>query len=513
MKPGLWTHQLKTMMLFLAQAAECAKKKEPCGYLVGHGTGCGKTRTATEILRRLYTGHKRLLPTLWITRASLVRQTAQEICNFSGPSLAAGIVLLPPGVPNAERIQTLVSAPASSLFIVNYHALGDGDFVKALQNKKFAVLVLDEAHSLRGRGVWTKRAIKLSKNIFYRLLLTGTPVIKDIGDLWPLFMIIDPRLVPANITPRGQQTWRYCDFRDVYFEDKNSGMPKQRYYPDWQPRPNAYEQIMGLLNKKGDIVAREDVLKDLPELVVKVESVLLEKRDAYNTLERDFVATIDGITVETDLVLTKLGRLLMLCNGIVPKKDVRIRQDGKEETCYEHVKVFYNKPAVLREILEGLPLNNKLRPEQVIIWSAFRPTYTDIEKVCRDLGLSYAFCVGEQTQKVREVALERFLSGEAQVLIAHPAAGGAGLNLQCAAYAIYYSKNYSLEAFMQSSARNYRAGSEQHQKIVQFHIVTENTIEEKVDEALRKGMQFQEFIMSFRRGTAGVEDELSSMFG
>ncbi len=98
----------------------------------------------------------------------------------------------------------------------------------------------------------------------------------------------------------------------------------------------------------------------------------------------------------------------------------------------------------LAELLESID------GQKTIIWTNFRATYQAIAKVCEAQGLSYAFLTGEQSANQKQQSIEDFCRGATQVLIANPAAGGTGVNLQESAFSIYYTKGYSLEQYLQS---------------------------------------------------------------
>ena len=86
---------------------------------------------------------------------------------------------------------------------------------------------------------------------------------------------------------------------------------------------------------------------------------------------------------------------------------------------------------------------------------------------------------------------------EIRVIICNQAAAGVGINLIEASYSIYYSKNFSLEHDLQSGARNYRGGSEVHEKVTRIDLIAENTIDELVNEALSNKQNISDRILSW----------------
>jgi SNF2 family DNA or RNA helicase len=69
-------------------------------------------------------------------------------------------------------------------------------------------------------------------------------------------------------------------------------------------------------------------------------------------------------------------------------------------------------------------------------------------------------------------------------MIAQRTAGGIGVNLVGASYSIIFSRDFSLNAELQSEARNHRGGSQIHDKIIKIDLITENSIEKEVVKAL-----------------------------
>jgi SNF2 family DNA or RNA helicase len=129
------------------------------------------------------------------------------------------------------------------------------------------------------------------------------------------------------------------------------------------------------------------------------------------------------------------------------------------------------------------------------VWACFQKNYEDIAKVCADLKLKHGFLIGGQSEGSRNTYINQFRKGELDVLIANQGAGGVGVNLVEAANSIYYSRDFSLEKDIQSEARNYRGGSEIHEKVTRYDLVTKGTIDVEVLKALRLKKDVLEFLL------------------
>ena len=110
--------------------------------------------------------------------------------------------------------------------------------------------------------------------------------------------------------------------------------------------------------------------------------------------------------------------------------------------------------------------------------------------MCDQLKIKYCEAHGDITGNKKYEEVDKFNTNEEyRVFIGHPLSLGVGINLVSASYSIYFSRNFSLEADIQSEARNYRGGSEIHQKITRIDIVAKHSIDELVLEALENKMK------------------------
>jgi SNF2 family DNA or RNA helicase len=211
----------------------------------------------------------------------------------------------------------------------------------------------------------------------------------------------------------------------------------------------------------------------------------VKAREHYEELESQFVTFLDnGGAASVDLAVTKLLRLQQICSGVLKEDDV---DDAHDIQC--------SKYSALEEFLESIGKEHK-----VIIWSNWRSTYDRIAEVCDSLKLEHVRIVGNQTAIHRQAAIDAFnRDPKVRVCIANQAAGGVGIGLQAASYAVYFSKSYNLEHDLQSEARNYRGGSEIHAKVTRIDLITEDTIEEDIDDALSGKKSLQELLLNFRQ--------------
>lgn len=445
--------------------------------------GVGKSRTTIEILRGKYATHGGILPTLIFCPPIVVKNWQNEWLTYSKVKLERIILLKGTG---KERLKLFLESPIDSIFVTNYESLLMEDLFNAFI-KRFnaferpACLVLDESHRVKTpQAKRTKKMILLSKNFRYRYLLTGTPILRDLMDIFSQWLILDQGSAFGH---------NFFSFRARYFYDKNSGMSKQKHFPDWRVRPGVEKEVQAKMQTHSMYVEKSKCL-DLPPLVRQVIEVQMSPEQArlYKSMKQDLIATMttsDGKLKASiaELAITKALRLLQISAGFL-----RVVEDGSLEAKTISIKDNPRK-AALRDLLEEITPANKC-----LVWAVFRANYADIRSVCEDLKIGFVELHGES--KDRDAAIEKINNDpNTRVLIGHPGSAGLGINLVSASYSIFYSRGFSLEYDIQAEARNYRSGSEVHEKITRIDLVAPGTIDELVMKSLASKQAFSDKIL------------------
>jgi SWI/SNF-related matrix-associated actin-dependent regulator 1 of chromatin subfamily A len=188
--------------------------------------------------------------------------------------------------------------------------------------------------------------------------------------------------------------------------------------------------------------------------------------------------------VVAQLAITKALRLQQIVTGFVQTDEgdvIEIKDNPRLKA--------------VKELLQSLHEKHK-----VILWCSFRHNYKQLAKLCEELGIEYVSLTGEQNLEKKRDAMERFENDEkVRVVIANRRAGGIGVNLVAADYSIVYSRNFSLEEELQSEARNYRGGSQQHDRIVKIDLCAIGTIDEQVVDALHNKQSVSERVINIAK--------------
>ena len=308
--------------------------------------------------------------------------------------------------------------------------------------------------------------------------LSGTPVMNNAMDLFSQYKVLD-----------GGETFgqSFYEFRGRYFRDKNAGMPKQKHFPNWVPIPGSAEIIAEKMKKNSMRVKKEECL-DLPPLVETTIAVEMtaEQRKIYKEMFQDFVAFFerdgDNHAVVATMAMTKGLRLMQIASGFV-------KTDTGEELAANDG--WTPKQYALYELLKDLVEHKK-----VIIWAVWKYNYVQIREVCERLKIQCLELNGDVgPKKNRENAALFESSEEYRVVIAHPESAGEGLNLISASEMISYSRDFSWRRWEQCSARNYRGGSNIHDRVTRYVLVAKDTIEERITRILMDKKEISDAVL------------------
>ena len=323
-----------------------------------------------------------------------------------------------------------------------------------------AMIVVDESTTIKSRSAQrTKNLIKLGDSAPYRRILTGSPVTKSPLDLFTQCEFLEHQSLKQS------SFWTFQN-RYAKMVRRTMGAHSFNQITGYQN----LEELNELLEPFSYRVRKEDCL-DLPDKVYTRRLVELtpEQKKLYDQMKRTAIAVIEGEGfVSAPTVLTQLLRLQQVCSGFAKLEDDRV------------IEVPSNKLNELMSVLEETS-------GKVIIWGNFTHDLHIIEGALKkqygekSIELFYGATPGEE----RQLIVERFQDPDSPLrfFVGQPRTGGYGLTLTEAHTVVYYSNGYDLEVRLQSEDRAHRIG--QTNKVTYVDIIAENTVDEKVIQALR----------------------------
>ena len=323
------------------------------------------------------------------------------------------------------------------------------------QDWPFGMVVIDELSSFKNPQAKRFRALKKVIPKASRVVgLTGTPSANGLMDLWAEIYLLD----------RGERLGHTLGaYREKYFRP---GARNGYVVFKWEPLRGSREKIEAAISDICISMSADDYLT-LPKRIDNLIPVKLSPQEMkqYKTMEAEQLLHIDDEDVVALNAAAVMTKLLQIANGSVYSHEgnvVRLH-DAKLEALLEiidttdsHALIFYSYKHDLAAIKAAIPGARTLDgPEDIAEWNA----------------------------------------GRVQVLLAHPASVGYGLNLQEGGHVIvWYGLTWSLELYQQANARLYRQG--QDKPVIIHHLIAEGTVDEQVMRALQEKDMSQAALMA-----------------
>jgi len=412
--------------------------------------GLGKTTTTLTAISDLLDGlvvEKALIVAPLRVAKSVWKQEAQKWGHLQ--HLRVSVVV------GSERQRIAALHETADVYVINRENV---KWLVEFYKRKwpFDMVAIDEASSFKSSKSQRFKALRKVRDKIDRLVeLTATPSSNGLLDLWAQIALMDG----------GERLGRTMTaYKNRFFESDYMGYK-------WEPRKGSEDIIHGLI---GDIVMTmraEDYLQ-LPDRVdTSVEVELKPKlKKTYDELEREFLIEIEDEEVTALNAATLAGKLLQFCNGAI-----YTNEHGNFTALHDE------KLDALEELVEA---NN----EPMLVAYNFK---SDLARLRDRFQNAVVLDKSEET-------IERWNRGEIDLLLAHPASAGHGINLQHGgSLIVWFGLNWSLELYQQFNGRLHRQGQTKPVRVI--HIVTSGCIDDKVLAAIHNKAKTQDDLLNALR--------------
>ncbi|MFB6429918.1 SNF2 helicase associated domain-containing protein [Bacillus thuringiensis] len=398
------------------------------GGILADDMGLGKTLQSIAFIDSVLTEiREKKLPILVVSPSSLVYNWFSELKKFA-PHIRAVIA----DGNQAERRKILKDITEFDVVITSYPLLRRDIRLYA---RPFHTLFLDEAQAFKNPTTQTARAVKTIQ-AEYRFGLTGTPVENSLEELWSIFHVVFPELLPGR-----------KEFGDLRREDIAKRV-----------KPFVLRRLKG------------DVLNELPEKIEHLQSseLLPDQKSLYAAylakLREETLKHLDKETLRKNKIriLAGLTRLRQICCHPALFVDDYKGSSAKFEQ--------------LLEILEECRSTGK----RILIFSQFTKMLSIIGRELNRQAIPYFYLDGSTPAQDRVELCDRFNEGEGDLFLISLKAGGTGLNLTGADTVILYDLWWNPAVEQQAADRAYRMGQKNTVQVIK--LVAQGTIEEKMHE-------------------------------
>lgn len=506
--------------------------------------GCGKTWLALADAERLYASNEIDAIFVLAPKGVHTNWVRREIPTHVDAPVIARAWKSGAGKRERKSIEEILQPrkigeqPVLRILAMNIDAINtkEGfDFAASFLNATKALFVLDESSRIKniasGR---TKNALKLRRLAAYVRILSGTPITQAPTDVFSQFEFMHSGLlgttsfraftaeyaslmdisgalekkamldVQQKLVDSLEQAGlgseasmaRYAaamdkltqirasmtrdDYRVIAMHKRNPNIKFAQVVekdasgaPSWRN----LDKLTRLIEPHAYRVLKKDCL-DLPDKIYKNAYFELstKQRQAYELMQEEARIQLDDGDVLSVHELSVLVKLQQITSGYVKLPDGGLQYVEEDNPRLE----------LLVDTLEDID-------GKIIIWARFREELRTIAKRLRELEYNVVEYHGAIKTTDREIAVDSFQNGDADIFLGQAQSGGIGLTLTAAETTIYYSNDFNNETRLQSEDRNHRIGTKNN--VVYIDLMATDTIDEKIASALQRKSKVASIIL------------------
>jgi SNF2 family DNA or RNA helicase len=373
----------------------------------------------------------------------------------------------------------------TDILLTNYEQLENSERLSRLKNwlmENSVLLVIDEAHRIKGGGASVRwRACKQLSDVALRTdLLTGTPLPQGLDDLRNL-LSLSWKNIPIGV-----------------FTSAN----------------------LQRIRRGGIFVRTTKTELDLPPVTIKEVSLPMGtiQQEIYSALRKSFGNTFMS-SPSDELYFERRGKAVFTLIAAATNPGLlmnRINEDSYLNLTWPPREIVQNSRLtkivneyVQHEIppkyiwLTNMVRDRASRNEKVIVWSNFIGNLQSMERLLSQFNP--VLIHGATSVEDRKVLLKKFRETDScHVLLTNPQTLGEGISLhQVCHESVYIDRSYNAGHYLQSLDRIHRLGLDKDQKTVIHILVSERSIDERVQNRLSRKIELLGRIMNDQNLVAG----------
>lgn len=327
-----------------------------------------------------------------------------------------------------------------NLILVNYESMGSVlDSLIQLLDKQ-TLLVFDEVHKVkRIHGEYAENALRISRETYYTVAMTGTPIPNSYTDIYNLLHILFPDeydeffgfTVPMLRNPGTLDVKAINDKLQPFFcrtTKEQLGVPKANIdilcVTNAKPEENQLLRILQMKYRKNKLALLVRILQMESNPKLLLQSLDLADfayllNDSVETSEIDYADYSNEVKalIDTCGTTTKFDRCIELAASLANQK------------------------------------------KSIIIWCMFIDSIQNLSRALEEIGIRTRCIYGEVPLEERQQILSDFRNGNIQVLLTNPHTLAESVSLHSVCHdAIYFEYSYNLVHLLQSKDRIHRLG-------------------------------------------------------
>ncbi|KAJ2850702.1 hypothetical protein IWW36_001670 [Coemansia brasiliensis] len=383
--------------------------------------------------------------------------------------------------------------------LTSYEALNNPAGAEAMAKITWQAMIVDEGHRLKNDQTKTFQTLQKFRSRM-RVLLTGTPLQNNLGELHSVMSFVDPnKFKPGDDSMLSAETAADIErtkdaVRPYILRRTKADLPNLV--------PPRYEVILpvsmtGLQRKlyRATLTRNVALLRDIATAIHAhdddVSSTPASETDAGGRLRSS------GTKKPTQL---KKTRVSSLNNILVEVRRILSHPYGvpevepefpTEEEKHRHLIEACGKLKLFHVLLTEL----RRRGHRVLLFAQFKDTLSILEDYLDGEGVGYERIDGDTPSFLRQTRVSAFNAPDSTstVFLSSTRTGGLGINLTSADVVVIYDCDYNPHADLQAMARAHRIG--QTKPVYVFKLVTQDTAEERIVEMATRKLLLDQLVI------------------
>lgn len=456
--PSRWPNQLAGINHIL---------KWKRGYL-SHGMGCGKSCTALSIID--YLRSQGLVHHVLIACPKSVQLTVWPgmFEKYAATGKFYSILDTKKGKAYLDSLSEL-SDPAT--IVCNYDKVPS--LLQWFAKVRLKLVVSDEASLLKNpRSKRAKAVAQLSDTADYACVMTGTPVSKNMVDIFGQYRVMDPFWF-------GKSDWffkrRYCKM----------GGWMQHQIVGYQNE----QELRRIMDTPAHVVLKRNALPGLPPKVhsERVFEMSPDEARIYKDTKRKFLVQLEDGRINIANAASRIQKLQEIANGFVITETGTISRFGETK---------------LNGLMEAIDETG----DRVTVWCRFREDIASIGHKLAHAHPDRPFLAFHGDTKDRASVIDQFRATEGAIMAIQTQSGGMGLDLTCSHDVFRYSRLFSWMDEEQAEDRHHRPG--QSFTVSYTDMVMENTVDRKIQHVLSGRKSLSEWVTENKGSLKDLFNEL-----
>ncbi|KAK1756169.1 SNF2 family N-terminal domain-containing protein [Echria macrotheca] len=377
------------------------------------------------------------------------------------------------GPPNARKLQQeKIRQGRFQVLLTTYeYIIKDRPLLSKI---KWFHMIIDEGHRMKNANSKLSATIQQYYNTRFRLILTGTPLQNNLGELWAMLNFVLPNIFKSAKT---FDEWFNTPFANTGGQDKIELTEEEQILVIRRLHKVLRPFLLRRLKK--------DVEKDLPdktEKVIKCKFSALQSRLYKQMVTHQKILVSDGKGGKAGArgLSNMIMQLRKLCNHPFVFDEVENQMNPASIS-----NDLLWRTAGKFELLDRILPKYKATGHRVLMFFQMTAIMDIMEDFLRYRGIQYLRLDGTTKSEDRSDLLRDFNRPDSPyfMFLLSTRAGGLGLNLQTADTVIIYDSDWNPHQDLQAQDRAHRIGQKNEVRILR--LISSASVEEKILERAR----------------------------